>query len=115
MSVFGLVSHSLRTGEPMHQVLPTTLLDRLFYHHHHSVVVPSAEGDTKHCPGADEIQSLNYMYYAQGLVAVFQLLKVRIALNCQKPQLMSAAIPSRLTNCMRSQKDCVVKSRWLGF
>ena len=80
MSVFGLVSHSLRTGEPMHQVLPTTLLDRLFYHHHHSVIVPSAEGDTKHCPGATEIHSLNYMYYAQGLVAVFQLLKMSVAL-----------------------------------
>ncbi|KAJ7784920.1 hypothetical protein DFH07DRAFT_763532 [Mycena maculata] len=31
MAIFSLISQSLRTGEPMHQVLPTSLLDRLFY------------------------------------------------------------------------------------
>ncbi|KAF7369614.1 hypothetical protein MVEN_00292200 [Mycena venus] len=35
MAVFSLISQSLRTGEPMHQVIPTNLLDRLFYHEGH--------------------------------------------------------------------------------
>jgi hypothetical protein len=77
MSVFAHVSQALRTGEPMHHVLPTTLLDRLFYHHHHSILLPATpEHDSKHFPDVDEVQSLDYMYYAQGLVAVYQLLKV---------------------------------------
>jgi hypothetical protein len=33
MSVFYLVSRSLKTGESMHEVLPDCLLDRVFYHH----------------------------------------------------------------------------------
>ena len=76
--MFALVSHTLRTGEPTHQVFPTTLLDRLFYHQHHRDIVlpPSAENKSRHYPDADEIQSLNYMYYAQGVVAVYQLLRV---------------------------------------
>jgi hypothetical protein len=76
MAVFSLVSHSLRTAEPMHQVLPVSLLDRLFYHHHNKMVSAPRDHGTKHHPDVEEVQSLDYMYYAQGLVAVFQLIKV---------------------------------------
>jgi hypothetical protein len=72
MSIFSLVSQSLRTGEPMHQVLPSTLLERLFYHH------PRNHGSTLNqevMMTITDMQSLDYMYYATGLCAVYQLLQ----------------------------------------
>jgi hypothetical protein len=73
MSMFSLVSQSLRTGTPMHQVLPSTLVERLFYHHPPNNSWGSA--DKKHRLDADHVQSIDYMYYANGLVAVYQLLQ----------------------------------------
>jgi len=73
MSIFSLVSQSLRTGEPLHQVLPGTLVERLFYHHHRDNSWSSVS-DKRHHVDVDHVQSLDYMYYANGLVAVYQLL-----------------------------------------
>ena len=42
MTTFALVSQSLRTAEPLHQILPTSLLDRLL-HHAHRLPKPAEE------------------------------------------------------------------------
>jgi len=73
MSMFGLVSNSLRTAEPMHQVLPHTLLERLFYHRHTTFLSPNS--DKKDIVDIEEMQSLDYMFYCTGLVAVYHLLQ----------------------------------------
>ncbi|KII87451.1 hypothetical protein PLICRDRAFT_163585 [Plicaturopsis crispa FD-325 SS-3] len=71
MSIFALVSQSLRTGEPMHQVLPTNLLDRLFYHNRALTDMPGLDG----VMGFEELQSVEYIYYATGVVAVYHILQ----------------------------------------
>jgi hypothetical protein len=73
--MFGLVANSLRTGEPMHEVLPNTLLERLFYHRHKSYLSPNS--DKKDMVDIEEMQSLDYMFYCTGLVAVYHLLQVQ--------------------------------------
>jgi len=73
MSMFDLVANSLRTAEPMHQVLPQTLLQRLFYHRHTSLLTPNS--DKKDFLDIEEMQSLDYMFYCTGLVAVYHLLQ----------------------------------------
>lgn len=76
MAMFHLVSNSLRTAEPMHQVLPQTLLERLFYHRHKSLLSPNVE--TNDIVDTEEMRSLDYMFYSTGLVAVYHLLQVKI-------------------------------------
>ncbi|KAK0471132.1 hypothetical protein IW261DRAFT_1513189 [Armillaria novae-zelandiae] len=66
MGLFSLVSQSLRTAEPMHQVLPETLLEKLFYHQSNYASQDSLT--------LENATSLDYMYYAAGVVAVYQLL-----------------------------------------
>lgn len=83
VSVFSSVSHSLRTGEPMHTVLPQTLLDRMLLHHHFGVVAtPELDGNS--VIGPDEAQSLDHMFYTSAVVAVYQLMQVRISLTSTK-------------------------------
>ncbi|KAF8831393.1 hypothetical protein HHX47_DHR1000519 [Lentinula edodes] len=78
MTAFSLISQSLRNGEPLHQVLPQSLVGRLLYHHynHHNL----HEGLPDRAHGGDGItvetlSSLDYMFYATGIVAVFLVLK----------------------------------------
>lgn len=85
MSTFTLVAQSLRTGQPLHQVLDISLLDRALYHGKLGVPRPEMDGPndgTKPAtmPRVDEAQlrSLDYAYYATALVGVFQLAAVRI-------------------------------------
>ncbi|KAJ7132494.1 hypothetical protein C8R44DRAFT_978049 [Mycena epipterygia] len=75
MAVFSLISQSLRTGEPMHQVLPASLLDRLFYHdaRTHFPINPLENG--LQMVDVEAIKSVDYMYYASSIVAVYQLLR----------------------------------------
>ncbi|KAK7002342.1 hypothetical protein R3P38DRAFT_2729656 [Favolaschia claudopus] len=79
MAVFSLISHSLRTGEPMHQVTPTNLLDRLLYHDSHGHVRPLNSPTNQ--PGStaqdmiEAMKSSSYMYYASSIVGVYQLLR----------------------------------------
>ncbi|KAN0131986.1 Protein of unknown function (DUF2422) domain containing protein [Lactarius tabidus] len=76
VSVFSSVSHSLRTGEPMHTVLPQTLLDRLVLHHQiGAVATPEFEGHGHRVIGPDETQSLDHMFYTSAVVAVYQLME----------------------------------------
>ena len=83
VSVFSTVSHSLRTGEPMHTIIPQTLLDRLLLHHHIGVVsTPDLDGPR--VIGPDETQSLDHMFYTSAVVAVYQLMQVCISLAYTK-------------------------------
>lgn len=89
MSVFALVSQALRTGEPLHAVLPQNLLDRLIYHHvpvaraHSSArAKETAEGGEEEGEGrglvhVEALGELDYMFYASAVIAVIQLLEVR--------------------------------------
>jgi hypothetical protein len=62
----------------MPQVLPYPLVERLFYHHR-AHVAPAEVQNHEFDP--DELQSLDYMYYAAGLVALFKLLQVPLHLS----------------------------------
>jgi hypothetical protein len=75
MAMFSIVSHSLRTAEPIQQVLPQPLLERLFYHHRTTFLSPNS--NKKDMVDFDEMQSLDYMFYCSGLVAVYHVLQVR--------------------------------------
>lgn len=87
MSVFALVSQALRTGEPLHAVLPQNLLDRLIYHHvpvaraHSSArAKETAEGGEEEGEGrglvhVEALGDLDYMFYASAVIAVIQLLE----------------------------------------
>ena len=74
--MYSLVSHALRNAEPMHQVLPQTLLERLFYHRHTSFLSPNS--NKKDMVDIEEMASIDYMFYCTGLVAVYHILQVRI-------------------------------------
>ncbi|EGN94526.1 hypothetical protein SERLA73DRAFT_188476 [Serpula lacrymans var. lacrymans S7.3] len=71
LTKFTVVSQSLRTGEAMHQVLPRSLLDRLFYHNRIANIAHVAGEDSV---DVEALRSLDYVYYASGIVAVSQLL-----------------------------------------
>ena len=60
----------------MHAVLPETLLDRLLLNHQ-SVLPTTPEMDDRSPIGPDEMQSLDHMFYASAVIAVYQLIQVR--------------------------------------
>ncbi|KAH9042560.1 hypothetical protein EDB85DRAFT_1915639 [Lactarius pseudohatsudake] len=71
LSVFSLVAQSLRIGEPMHSVLPQSLLDRLLYHDAAAYSnTPAMEHGIDHIR---ELRSLNYLFFATAVIAVLQL------------------------------------------
>jgi hypothetical protein len=63
-------------GTPIHNVLPETLLDRLLLHHQH-VFDGTPDIDGQNDIGPDEMQSLEHMFYASAVIAVYQLIRVR--------------------------------------
>ncbi|KAI9512000.1 hypothetical protein F5148DRAFT_157072 [Russula earlei] len=69
LSVFSLVSQSLRTGEPMHTVLPQSLLDRLLYHDTAAYATPPTVSDEI----VRELRSPNYLFYATAVISVLQI------------------------------------------
>lgn len=71
------MSQSLYTGTPIHSVLPETLLDRLLLHHEQFAFPDTPDIDGRNDIGPDEMQSLDHMYYASAVVAVYQLIRVR--------------------------------------
>nr|GAT57032.1 predicted protein [Mycena chlorophos] len=73
MALFSLISQALRTKEPMHQVLPSSLLDRLFYHHNHSSNVGVAIEPAALASNIERAKSLSYIHYASSIVSVYQL------------------------------------------
>jgi hypothetical protein len=63
-------------GTPIHSVLPETLLDRLLLHHQFAFnATPDIDGYSD--IGPDEMQSLEHMFYASAVIAVYQLIRVR--------------------------------------
>lgn len=84
MSSFSVASSALRTTEPVHQVVSHSLIDRAFYHASASRFVPpvpTANGE-RHAVSADrvdwqEMQSLDYMYFASAIAAEYMILTVR--------------------------------------
>jgi len=76
VSVFTSVSQSLHTGSPIHNVLPETLLDRLLFHHQLALTT-TPDIDGRNDIGPDELQSLDHMFYASAVIAVYQLVRVR--------------------------------------
>ncbi|KAL5483606.1 hypothetical protein ACEPAI_8838 [Sanghuangporus weigelae] len=60
MSVFTVISQALRTGEPLHQIMPSSLLDRLLYHHSHAVSrLPEYERKPRHKKSRPSISEAN--------------------------------------------------------
>jgi hypothetical protein len=59
----------------MHTVLPETLLDRLLHHQLAFTATPDIDGLID--IGPDEMQSLEHMFYASAVIAVYQLIQVR--------------------------------------
>ncbi|KAG9080501.1 hypothetical protein FRC06_006502 [Ceratobasidium sp. 370] len=89
MAIFGIVSMSLETGHPVHEVLPSNLLDRSLYHDEQSRVVGTrfkqldqidGEEAAESAPIANEpltgqkLMSMEYSAYATGVSASFHLL-----------------------------------------
>ncbi|KAI0041578.1 hypothetical protein FA95DRAFT_677065 [Auriscalpium vulgare] len=72
LSVFSLVAQALRTGEPIHTALPQNLMDRLLYHYTAVYLNPRHDGLIR----IDEIESLDYLYYAAAVIAVLQLMEI---------------------------------------
>ncbi|KAG7095005.1 hypothetical protein E1B28_005799 [Marasmius oreades] len=76
IGVFSAVSQSLNAGEPLAEVLPQRLVGRFFYHQHsHQHAHRNSTSKEYDIIAIDQVTSLNYMYYATGIVAVFQLLE----------------------------------------
>jgi hypothetical protein len=60
----------------MHAVLPETLLDRLLLHRVEESATPDLDGHSE--IGPDQMQSLDHMFYTSAVIAVYQLMQVRI-------------------------------------
>jgi hypothetical protein len=58
----------------MHVVLPQSLLERLLYHDTVAGVTPATTG----IDHARELRSLNYLFYATGVICVLQITEVRV-------------------------------------
>jgi len=69
LSVFSLVAQSLHTGEPMHTVLPQSLLDRLLYHDAAAEASPS----TTTVDRVEQLRSLDYLFYATAAIDVLHI------------------------------------------
>jgi hypothetical protein len=95
MAIFGLISMSLETGHPVHEVLPSNLLDRSLYHDEKSRVVGArfkqldridGEAAAESTPISGEpltgkkLMSMEYSAYATGVAASFHLLHVSSSL-----------------------------------
>jgi len=75
MSVFSLVSRSLRTGEPLQETLPKNLVDRVFYHHQLTEFSHQGPMSTED-EHWEQFSSLDYMDFAAGVTAVYKILSV---------------------------------------
>lgn len=78
MSTFTLVSQSLRTGEPIHQVIPTSLLDRLLYHQQHQVNSNNSAYEEA-VDYVERVQSLEFVFFATGVAAMSQIISVSLS------------------------------------
>ncbi|KAI0777718.1 hypothetical protein BD413DRAFT_519071 [Trametes elegans] len=73
MSMFLLISQSLRTGEPLHQAQYRNLADRLHYHGGLAAGGPGADNNARKAHSRQSLTSYDYMFYATAVVAVLQM------------------------------------------
>jgi len=88
----------------MHTVLPQTLLDRLLLHHQVGEL-STPDLDRRTIIGPDEMQSIDHMFYTSAVVAVYQLMQVRIRGESITVSMFDGAVCSAWTNFMRSLVD----------
>jgi hypothetical protein len=92
----------------MHTVLPQTLLDRLLLHHQVGES-STPDLDRRSIIGPDEMQSIDHMFYTSAVVAVYQLMQVRIRGESIPVAvvILNDAVCSAWTNFTRSLVDFV--------
>ncbi|KAI0764943.1 hypothetical protein C8Q74DRAFT_1430417 [Fomes fomentarius] len=77
ISMFFLISQSLRTGEPLHQAQYRNLVDRLHYHSGFAYASDAAADHPAHTKSKAALRqavgSYDYMFYATAVVAVLQM------------------------------------------
>lgn len=79
MSVFFIVSRSLRTGEPLHGTLPKNLFQQAVYHHRRTNA-ESRENErdtTTAIEDWEQLRSPEFMAFAAGVTALYKILTVR--------------------------------------
>jgi hypothetical protein len=88
----------------MHTVLPQTLLDRLLLHHQvGEYAMPDL--DNRSVLGPDEMQSIDHMFYTSAVVAVYQLMQVRVQTVFITMPRFDGAVCSVWTSFMPSLAD----------
>ncbi|KAI0371992.1 hypothetical protein BV20DRAFT_940807 [Pilatotrama ljubarskyi] len=75
MSMFFLVSQSLRTGEPLHQAQYKNLADRLHYHSSLAAAGQASNASGGRTRLRQSLTSYEYMFYATAVVAVLQMVQ----------------------------------------
>ena len=90
----------------MHTVLPQTLLDRLLLRHQVGGS-STPDLDRRSMIGPDEMQSIDHMFYTSAVVAVYQLMQVRIRGESITVLMLNDAVCSAWTNFMQSLVDFV--------
>ncbi|CDO75856.1 hypothetical protein BN946_scf184833.g7 [Trametes cinnabarina] len=74
ISMFFIISQSLRTGEPLHQAQYKNLADRLHYHGGWAVAgAHAADSKGRKMKLRQSLTSYEYMFYATAVVAVLQM------------------------------------------
>ena len=76
MSIFALVSQSLQTGEPIHQILPTTLIERLLYHNAHDMLSRKDQEQADEVSYVERVSSFEFVFFSTGITAVSQVIEV---------------------------------------
>lgn len=84
MSIFALVSQSLRTGQPLHEIYPTALFERMLYHHGQTTASTKDVDIESNEKRLERLQSPEFMYYATCIAAMSQLVTVRNCASCLK-------------------------------
>ncbi|KAI8970891.1 hypothetical protein BD414DRAFT_501521 [Trametes punicea] len=75
ISMFFLISQSLRTGEPLHQAQYKNLSDRLHYHGSWATAGANVEANARRTKLKQSLTSYEYMFYATAVVGVLQMIK----------------------------------------
>lgn len=87
VSVLSAISQSLQTGRALHQVLPQSLSERVFYHGSFAPARNTSRTEEeiqdeliKEVEGLAFLQSLEFMAYASAVTSVAHLLAVSLTL-----------------------------------
>jgi Aromatic acid exporter family member 2 len=94
VSVFLIVSRSLRTGEPLQETLPKNLFHQAIYHHRRTKAQSSEnERDTTAVEDWEQLQSPEFMAFAAGVTALYKILTVSVTyLRCRRIRSLNEAV-----------------------